>query len=141
MDSESKQATRVLAALAENSNRSMALVHRFQAMPEVEQVSFDFECFKNHSYWEFGTGSPYIYQWYVDVALKNGNAIWWAIDIEWDVDKWIVESRVELPSDRSPIILKRFPDRHAETVDEFVRQLAEATTQLLDSAALIETQL
>ena len=141
MDSESRQATRVLAALAESSGSSMTLVRRFQAMPEVEKVSFDFDCYRLQSYQEFGTGSPYTFQWYVDVALKNGNAIWWALDVEWDESKWIVGSRVELPGEYGPNILRRFPDRHAETVDGFVRQLAEATAELLASAALIETQL
>ncbi|MEP7039264.1 MAG: hypothetical protein ABI891_13090 [Acidobacteriota bacterium] len=141
MDSESKQATRVLAALAESSGKSMSLVHRFQSMPEVEKVSFDFDCYKNQSYWEFGRGSPYIFNWYVDVALKNGNAIWWALDIQWVEEKWIIESCVELPGDYNPEILKEFPDRFAETVDEFIFQLNDATSQLLDSANLIETQM
>ena len=110
-------------------------------MPEVEKVSFDFDCYRNQSYWEFGGGSPYIFQWYVDVALKNGNAIWWALDVDWDDDAWRIESRVELPSEHGPVILRELPDRHAETVDEFISQLAEATTELLDSATLIETQL
>ena len=142
MDSDSKQATEVLAALAESCSRSMTLVHQFQSMSEVEKVSFDFECSKNHSYWEYGSGgSPYIFNWYVDVALKNGKAIWWALDVLWDEDKWIIESRVELPGDYGPNILKEFPDRCAETVDEFVRQLDEATSQLLGSAELIGSQM
>ena len=141
MDSDSKQATRILVALAESSGRSMALVHSFPALPEIEKVSFDFDCYKNQSYWEFGNGSPYIFNWYVDVALKNGNAIWWALDVQWDENKWIIETRVELPSDYSPNILKEFPDRFAGTVDEFISELNEATTQLLESADLIETQM
>ena len=141
MDSESKQATKVLAALAESSSRGTALVHQFQSISEVEKVSFDFDCYKNQSYWEYGGGSPYVFNWYVDVALKNGNAIWWMLDVQWDEDKWIIESSVELPGKYGPNTLKEFPDRSAETVDEFVRQLDEATTQLLGSAVLIETQI
>ena len=141
MDSGSKQATRVLAALAESGCSCRALARRFQSMPEVEKVSSDFDCYRNQSYREFGGGgSPYIIRWYVDVALKNGNAIWWALDVDWDDDAWRIESRVELPGDHGPIILKEFPDRRAESVDGFIRRLAEATTELLDSAALIETQ-
>jgi len=119
----------------------MTLVHRFQSMPEIEKVSFDFECYKNQSYWEFGSGSPYVFQWSVDVALKNGNAVWWALDVLWDENEWIIESRVELPGDYGPNTLKAFPDRCAQTVDEFVMQLDEATTQLLSSAELIESQM
>lgn len=142
MDSDSKQATKVLAALAESSSRVIALVRQFQSMPDVEKVSFDFECSKNQSYGDYGSGgTPYVFNWYVDVALKNGNAIWWGLDVLWDEDKWIIESRVELPGDSGPNTLKEFPDRSAETIEEFVRQLDEATTQLLGSAELIESQM
>ena len=142
MDSDSKQATKVLAALAESCSRSMALVRQFEAMSEVEKVSFDFECYKNQNCWEYGSGgSPYVFNWYVDVALKNGHAIWWTLDVLWDEDKWMIESRVELPGDYGPNTLKEFPAKSAETVDEFVRQLDEATTQLLGSAELIESQM
>jgi hypothetical protein len=141
MDSYSKQATMVLAALAESSSRSMELVHRFQAMPEVLKVSFDFDCFRNQSYWQFNVGSPYIFQWYVDVALKNDKAIWWALDVHWDEEKWLIESRVEIPGDSYPNILKQFPDRTAITIDEFVHQLKEATSELLESGGLVNSQL
>lgn len=141
LDSESKQATGVLGALAQSSGRSMSLVHHFQAMQEVEKVSFDFDCYSNHSFSKFGVGSPYVFNWYVDVALKNGNAIWWALDVEWDEQKWIIESSVELPSDYSPAFLKKFPNRYAETIEEFVKQLSEATSDLIESADLIATQL
>ena len=141
MDSESKSATRILAALAESSSKSMTLVHHLQSMPEVEEVYFDFDCYKNQSYWEFGSGSPYVFDWYVDVALKNGNAIWWMLDVQWDEKRWIIKSGVELPGKYGSNTLKGFPDRFAETIDEFIVQLNEATSQLLASADLIETQI
>jgi hypothetical protein len=141
MDADSQQATRILAALAESSGRSMELVRRFESMPEVLRVSFDFDCFRNQSYWEFKVGSPYIYQWYVDVALKNDKAIWWAVDVYWDEEKWFIESRVELPGNYGPNILKEFPKRAALTIDEFVDQLKEATSQLLESAELVNSQI
>ena len=120
----------------------MALVHQFEAMPEVKEVSFDFDCYRNQSYWEYGrVGSPYIFNWYVDVALKNGNAIWWALDVQWDDANWIIESGVWIPGRHSSSLLKEFPDRAAETVDAFIKQLDEATTQLLSSADLIRWQL
>jgi len=141
MDADSKHATRILAALAESSGRSMELVHRFQSMPEVSKVSFDFDCFRNQSYWEFKVGSPYIFPWYVDVALTNEKAIWWALDVHWDEEKWFIESRVELLGDHGPNILKEFPNRTALTIDEFVDQLKEATSQLLESADLVKSQI
>jgi hypothetical protein len=141
MDSESRRATKVLAALAESNARSLNLVHHFRSMPEVKNVSFDFGCYRNQSHVSSGTGSPYIFNWYVDVELRNGNGIWWALDIQWDEDKWIIESRVELPSDYRPNIIKQFPDRFAETIDDFITQLDEATAELIDSAGLIETQM
>ena len=140
MDYESKSATKVLAALAESYNRGVALARRFQAMPEVERVSFDFDCYKNQNHWEYGGGPPYVFDWYVDVLLKNGNSIWWKLDVQWDEDNWVIESSVELPGEYGPNTLKEFPDRLAETVDQFIAQLDEATSQLLESADLIESQ-
>ena len=43
MDSDSKQATKVLAALVESYSRGMTLAHQFQSMSGVEKVSFDFD--------------------------------------------------------------------------------------------------
>lgn len=141
MDSESRSATKVLAAIAESNHSKMAMVHRFQAMPEVEKVSFEFDSYRNDAHCEFGGGPAYVFDWYVDVLLKNGNAIWWTLDVQWDEANWSIESSVELPGEYGPSTLKKFPDRVAETIDEFIIQLKEATSQLLESADLIDSQI
>ena len=141
MDTNSKAATKVLAAIAESNSSTMVMVRRLEAMTEVENVSFDFECSKNQAYLEFGVSSPYLFNWYVDVSLKNGNSILWKLDVSWDESNWIIEASVELPGEYGPNTLREFPDRVAETIDEFVVQLAGATSELLESANLIQSQI
>jgi hypothetical protein len=141
MDSASQQATIVLAALVECKAKGRALVEKLEAVPEVQAVTFEFDCYRNHSHYAFDTGSPYIFEWVVDVFLRDSAAIWWSLDVRWDNVKWIIESKVEVPGDHGAITIKRFADRYAETVDEFVRELDEAATELLNSADLIATQL
>lgn len=142
MDSASQQATIVLASLAESASRGRALAQGFQAMPEVQTATFDFDCHRNHSHHAFDRGSPYVFGWDVEVVLRGGvSAIWWSLDATWDNVRWIVESKVEAAGDPRPVTVKRFPDRHAETADEFARQLDAATAELVNSANLIETQL
>jgi hypothetical protein len=141
MDSASQQATIVLAALVECRDKGRALAQKLEAVPEAQAVTFEFDCYRNHSHHAFDSGSPYIFGWVVDVFIRDNAAIWWSLDVTWDNVKWIIEAKVEVPADPGPITVKQFPERYAETVNEFVRELEEAGTELLNSADLIATQL
>jgi hypothetical protein len=56
------------------------------------------------------------------------------MDLYWDETNWVIESRVEVPGDHGPKTLKEFPDKHAETVNEFIAQLQAVTSEVVDSA-------
>lgn len=85
------------------------------------------------NYFEFGVGSPYYFGWYVDISLRNDKSIWWTLTFYWNETSWIIESRIE-PGDDGPVILVAIPDRRAETIDAFVVELGEATSELVASA-------
>jgi hypothetical protein len=131
---ESKQAAKVLAAIAESNGRLLDLANEMRSRPEVNKVSHDFECQRNYSHSEFGTGPPYIFDWYVDIELGDGRSVWWVIDVFWDEAKWVIKCRIEVPGEYGPKTLKEFPERNAETIDQFVTQLQAATSELVDSA-------
>jgi hypothetical protein len=140
MNDESKQATRLLGAIAESNHGFLTLANDLRSRPDVANVSYDFECRRNDNYFEFGTGPAYAFDWYVDVSLRNGNSIWWELNVYWDASHWVIETRVEVPGEHGPNTLEEFPDRRAETIDEFIDQLGEATSELIASARMPTTR-
>lgn len=134
MDTASKQAARLLGAIVESKHKLFLMADNLRSRPNVGKVAHDFECYRNFSYFEFGSGSAYIFDWYVDIELQNGNSIWWKLELLWDESKWIVESRIEAPGDHGPNTLKEFASREAETIDDLIIQLEKATSELVDSA-------
>ena len=134
MDSESKSAGNVLAAIAESNARFLEFANMLRSSHGVIKVAHDFECRRTTNYSEFGTGPRYLFDWYVDVELRNHVSVWWAMDVSWDEEYWIISSRVEMPGESRPKALNEIPDRHAGTINQFVSYLEAATSELLDSA-------
>ena len=141
MDIESKQATKLLAAIIECNEKLKAMAKDFESRPEVSKVYHEFEWNKNGDFIESGAWPTYWVDGYVDVSLRNGHSIWWEINVEWDAEKWIFEASVNLPGEYGPNTLKEFPDRVAHTIDDFIVQLEEGMKGLTGSANLIETQM
>jgi hypothetical protein len=137
MDNGSKQATKVLAAIAESNSRFLELANNMKSRPEVNKVSHDFECQRSYNHSEFGTEPAYVFDWYVDVELHNNKSVWWVMDVYWDESTWVIKSRVEVPGDNGPKTLTEFADKQAETINEFVAQLQIATSEVVESADVI----
>ena len=78
---------------------------------------------------------------YVDATLRNGKGICWWLEVTWDENTWLVESRVTLSNliiDEGTTDLIRFKDKKAETADEFIILLEEATLELVQSADSVD---
>jgi hypothetical protein len=138
MDIESKQAAKLLGAIVESRHQLFLMADDLRTRPEVSNVSQDFECYRNQGYFEFGTGSAYIFDWYVDIELHNGNSLWWKIELFWDELKWNIESRIGVPGDNGPNTLKEFPSKEAKTIDDLINQLEKATSELVNSVNSID---
>jgi len=78
---------------------------------------------------------------YVDAKLRTGKGIYWWLEVTWDENIWLVESSVNVTNliiDEGSNYLIRFKDKKAETLDEFIVVLEEATLELVKSADSID---
>jgi len=135
MDVQSKYAIKFVHALATVKSQFTELAQRIRLRSQVIRVLHSIESFmyQTHS----------AIEGYVDVELDNGKGVAWLLDIGWDDNQWIIESRVVL-NDNVPRstqeTIKDFPTRTAETLDECIEQLLQATSELINSVdAIIAT--
>jgi hypothetical protein len=85
--------------------------------------------------------APYYgFEYYVDVLLRNDNESCWHMDVSWNEVKWVIETFVSIPGKDCSETIKEFPDRFADSVDEFIVELKAGTKQLVECAELIESQ-
>src|SRR6266496_232077 len=129
MDNQSKHAKRALEAIALTHKRLIDLSIKLRFRSDVIEVLQDV--------YVRGYESGSTVEGYVDAKLHNGKGICWWLEINWDEDNWLIESRVtvsNLRMDQGSKDLMRFNDRAAETLDEFVVRLEEATSELVESA-------
>ena len=132
MDQASEQVTKVLSALIETNHEIFKLAKRLSARQEVVKVADAFQWSRNHAHSEFGVGSPYLLDWYVDAELATGRSLVWILELTWPDGLWTIESRVETTGDDGLQPLQEFPTRTAESVAELINELQVARTELAD---------
>jgi hypothetical protein len=129
MDRESKQTIKFLEALANSKLELAELTHRLRSRPDVIRDLHSLECFKYRTHVAL--------EGYVDIELRNGKAVAWWLEVNWDDEQWVIESCVLL-NDNQPRstqeTIKEFPNRTAETLDECIEQLLQATSELVNDA-------
>jgi hypothetical protein len=129
MDRESKQTIKFLEALANSKLELAELTHRLRSRPDVIRDLYSLECFKYRTHVAL--------EGYVDIELRNGKAVAWWLEVNWNDEQWTIESRVLL-NDNQPQsvqeVIREFPDRIAETLNECIEQLSQATADLVNSA-------
>jgi hypothetical protein len=135
MDEESIKAAKLLAAIAESNYGIFRFAEAAKKTNRVEGISHDFECSRNSNYFDYGTGSPYLFDWYVEMNVIDGRVITLIIELLWDDQKWLVQSRLETPGESGSIPLVDFPERGAETVEDLIELLKTATTELIEAGA------
>lgn len=133
MDTESRQASKVLEAVATSNERFIALAQSLRARPEVERTSH-LMLLRNYQ-----MSGPKLGV-YVDAKLQNGKSLVWSLDVAWNSVHWTIESTISViheTESEGEDTLKRYPDRTAETIDELTRHLHDATSDLVSSAEML----
>ena len=74
-----------------------------------------------------------VIEFYVYAVLKNGRNLCWCLEIEWNEEKWIIDSPVVFNKEGEQETFREFPERIVKSVDEVVAELNEATTALVAS--------
>lgn len=133
MDSDSRQASKLLNSIAESRERIIDLARHLRLHPEVTEVLHGIDLRNLQS-------GPTV-EAYADVKLRSGKGVCWWLEINWDDNQWTIESRVtisDLNVDEGSKDLVRFPDKVAKTITEFVAQLEQATSELVNSVQSID---
>jgi hypothetical protein len=129
MDIKSKHTIKFLEALANSKHQFTELAQRLRPRPDVIRVLHSLECLRYRTHVAL--------EGYVDVELRNGKAVAWWLEVNWNDEQWTIESRVLL-NDNQPQsvqeVIREFPDRIAETLNECIEQLSQATADLVNSA-------
>jgi hypothetical protein len=129
MDVESKHTVRFLKTLAHIKQQFVELAQKLRTRPDVTQVLHSLECLKNQM--------QDMVEGYIDIELNNGKSIALWLEINWDDEQWVIESCVLLNDNQSQSVqevMREFPDRIAETLEECIEQLLQATSDLVNSA-------
>jgi len=134
MDKESTQAANLLGAIAESNYKLSCFADHLRKTADPAEISLDFECSRNSNYFDYGTGSPYLFNWYIDARFRSGRSLAVIIDLFWTDQKWFVDSRVETSGDNAPIPLISLPEHEAASIAEFIEVLELVTTEILDGA-------
>lgn len=127
MDTASRYAVTALEALALTSRRLTDLAVHLRSQPDVTQALHDLSV-------STGGASGSIIEGYVDVELRSGKAVAWLLDVTWNEMRWTIRSEIVVNHELGQDTLRRFPDRTAEKLDEFVLGLNMATRILVESA-------
>lgn len=129
MDTESKHAVKFVTALARSKRQFVEFAQQFRNQPDVVRVLHSLECIEYQSHISI--------EGYIDAEFHNGKTIAWWLEINWDSDQWNIESRVLLNDAQGQDVqevVRDFPVRTAQTLDECVEQLAQAISDLVNSA-------
>jgi hypothetical protein len=122
MDTDSKKAIELLEAIASSNVKLINLAQLLQDRHEVIRVVNSLECRK------YQTGS--MLEGYVDVELRNGNALCWNLEISWSDESWTIDTRILINDSEGQVTAHKFNDRTAYTMKEFLELLDEAVEEL-----------
>jgi hypothetical protein len=122
MDTDDKIAIEILEALASSNAKLINLAQHLQGRDEVVRVVSSLECRK------YQTGS--MLEGYVDVELRNGNALCWNLEVSWSDDSWVIDTRILINNSEGQVTAHKFNDRTAYTMKEFLELLGEAVEEL-----------
>jgi hypothetical protein len=144
-DTESKHIAKFLEALAGSRLELAELAHKLESRPDVIGALYSLECskYRRLSPECFNYQTYVALEGYVDVELRNGKGIAWWLEIHWNDERWVIESRVLLNDNRgqnAQEVIREFSDRTAETLDKCIEQLSQAISDLISSTdSIIES--
>jgi len=123
VDIASIQATRVFQGIARCNAALIDLSEVVRLSPEVTAVvrGLDFRGYQ--------TGT--VIEGYVDAELTSGKAICGWLEVRWTEEHWIIETRVLVNDATGQRTYKEFAERAPQTLDDFLVQLNDATSNLV----------
>jgi hypothetical protein len=127
MDSNSEAVAEALQTLASCGYSLRELAISLRKHPKVNRIQDTLE------FHQYQTGSAI--EGYVDVEMHDGRAICWWIDIQWQ-DMWKINSRVYLNDSQGQKTIHEFHERHALDFDTYIREISNATQELVEFDAL-----
>ena len=122
MDEASGQSIRVLECIAGCNEKLIELSQWLRSFPAIT-ASRGFEC----RAYDSGT----TLEGYVEVELDEKTTLCWWLDVTWNNANWLIQSSVLLNNEAGQTRLKDFPSRMPTTVDDFINQMNEATSDLI----------
>lgn len=128
LDDPSQHATRLLQALGVSNGMLHELARQLRQRGEVVGVQVGYECKK------YPLNPNPIVEAYVDVDLGNGRGATWVLDATWDEEIWRIDYSVLAAEPEGQRSVLDFPPKTAETLDDFVRDLLAATSELVEAA-------
>ena len=131
MDAESAQSVLLLESLASCNEQFISLAQWLSSVGHGD-VSHSFNC--------RGYQSGTMLEVYVEVQLKGGVAICWWLDISWRHRHWLIDAAVLVNDDDGQRVLKQFSDRTPRTLQDFIVELKEATTDLVEYARSMDLE-
>ena len=122
MDAESERAIRVLECIAACNEELMALSRWLESVPGIKGVTraLEFRAYKSGTMLEA----------YVEAELAEGKALCWWLDVSWNDQHWRIEPSVLVNDTQGQRVLRDFLEKTPRTVDDFIDQLKEATSDL-----------
>lgn len=121
MDVASAESIRVLECIAACNEELISLSQWLHSFADIKP-SRGFDC----RAYESGT----MLEAYVEAELDGGKTICWWLDVKWRAQEWSIQSSVSLNDDQGQRVLKNFPDKTPQTLDDLIKQLQEAASDL-----------
>ena len=123
MDALSNELTRIFQGIAKSNQVLIDLCESLRFSPFVHAVvrGFDLRTYE----------TDVMIEGFVDAELTSSKAICAWLEIRWNQDNWIIETRVLVNDDHGQPLYEGFPDRTPSTLDDFLLQLQGATSDLV----------
>lgn len=116
---------RILDAITAANERLISFSQQLRTRAEVIEVRHGMD-FRRYS-------SGTILEFFVDTELTNGKGLCWWLEVNWNIEKWVMESSVLSNEGNGQETVREFPERIAKTVDDVVMELDEAVSLLTGS--------
>jgi hypothetical protein len=126
MDREGTAASKLLDETCTTNEAFVTLALDFRSRAGVAQV------IRGCDLRQYKTGP--VLEAYVDVETQSSKAFSWWLEVRWDHEQWIIESSVRESHQNGQDVLIEFPDRVATSIDDLVKNLRHATSDLITSA-------
>ncbi len=124
MDTISENIITFVEEIAQSNGRLNDLLDLLSKYTQVLHVSRNFD-FRNYPL------SGTVIESYLEVELKDGKSLTWALEIRWNESYWEIETNVLQNTSYKQYVVREFPERHAENFEQFIRYLREAVGDLV----------